>query len=105
MNSGEANVRGESLETFKDHAREFLKAVGEMSVEFGKGCRDIVKQTLVNPDSLLVRKFGRRIGGTSEKLRRKLNLLDEYLPEDKDPVYSFSVILFVVALAFAGELF
>ena len=108
MSSGEGNaVRSE---TMRDHAREFLKGVAEMSVEFGKGCRDIVKQSLVNHDSFLVRKFGkdsyirRRIGGPCQKLRRKLSFFNEYLPEDKDPLHSWSVILFVALLAFAGSL-
>lgn len=104
--SEEANAP--ASESLKDHAREFLMAVAEMSVQFGKGCRDIVKQSLANRDSFLVRKFGkdsyvsRRIGGPCEKVRRKLRFVNDYLPEDKDPVHSWSVILLVAFLAFTG---
>ncbi|KAL5565505.1 hypothetical protein UlMin_028669 [Ulmus minor] len=105
MSSGYGNA-GRS-ETFKDHLREFFAAVAEMSVEFGKGCRDIVKQSLANEESFLVRKFGRdsyigrRIRRPWEKVVGKLRFFNEYLPEDKDPVHSWSVILFVAFLAFA----
>ncbi|PON35100.1 Alpha/beta hydrolase fold [Trema orientale] len=106
MSSGEA-IAAVRSETMRDHAMEFLKGVAEMSVEFGKGCRDIVKQSLANRDSFLVRKFGkesyvrRRIGGACEKVRRRLRFFNEYLPEDKDPVHSWSVIFLVAVLAFA----
>lgn len=104
--SREANAAGS--ETLRDHAREFLVAVAEMSVEFGKGCRDIVKQSLADRDSFLVRKFGkdsyvgRRIRGPCDMVCGKLRFVNDYLPEDKDPVHSWSAILFVAFLAFAG---
>ncbi|KAJ7947774.1 Alpha/beta-Hydrolases superfamily protein [Quillaja saponaria] len=106
MNSSEANV-GESS-GWRDHIVEFLKGVGEMTVELGKGCRDIVKQSLGNQDSYIVRKFGRnsnfgkRIKGPCEKIIGKLSFVNEYLPEDKDPLHSWSVIFFVLVLAFAA---
>ena len=104
--SSEANAAGS--QTLRDHVREFLMAVAEMSVEFGKGCRDIAKQSLADRDSFLVRKFGkdsyvrRRIRGPCHKVCGKLRFVNDYLPEDKDPVHSWSVILFVAFLAFAG---
>ncbi|EXB98573.1 hypothetical protein L484_014418 [Morus notabilis] len=103
--SREANAA--RSETLRDHAREFLVAVAEMSVEFGKGCRDIVKQSLADRDSFLVRKFGkdsyvrRRIRGPCDKVCGKLRFVNDYLPEDKDPLHSWSAILVVAFLAFA----
>ncbi|KAJ1381717.1 Alpha/Beta hydrolase fold [Sesbania bispinosa] len=82
--------------------------VAEMTVEFGKGCRDIVKQSLVNEDSYIVRKLGRdsyigkRVRKPCAKLFAKLSFFNEYLPEDKDPLHAWSVIFFVSLLAFSA---
>ncbi|KAI4322227.1 hypothetical protein L6164_021938 [Bauhinia variegata] len=97
---------GESVR-LKECITEFMKGAAEMSVELGKGCRDIVKQSLVNEDSFIVRKFGRdsyvakRIRGPCEKFLGKLSFFNEFLPEDKDPLHAWSVIFFVALLAFA----
>lgn len=93
----------------KGYAREFMVGVAEMTVEFGKGCRDIVKQSLVNDDSYIVKNFGRDsyIGKTVTEpfanLFQKLSFFNEYLPEDKDPLHAWSVIFFVSILAFLGN--
>lgn len=93
----------------KEYAREFMVGVAEMTVEFGKGCRDIVKQSLVNDDSYIVKNFGRDsyIGKTVTEpfanLFQKLSFFNEYLPEDKDPLHAWSVIFFVSILAFLGN--
>ncbi|KAK7404677.1 hypothetical protein VNO78_05633 [Psophocarpus tetragonolobus] len=90
----------------KECAREFMVGVAEMTVEFGKGCRDIVKQSLVNEDSYIVRNFGRdsyigkRVRQPCAKLLHKLTFFNHYLPEDKDPLHAWSVIFFVSILAF-----
>ncbi|KAK7312539.1 hypothetical protein VNO77_36468 [Canavalia gladiata] len=97
--------RGEWVK-LKECAREFMVGVGEMTVEFGKGCRDIVKQSLVNEDSYIVRNLGRdsyigkRVREPSAKLFAKLSFFNDYLPEDKDPLHAWSVIFFVSLLAF-----
>ncbi|KAK6936001.1 Alpha/beta hydrolase fold-1 [Dillenia turbinata] len=90
-------VGGESG-SVKDQIVEFLKASGEMVVELGRGCRDIVKQSLGNEDSVIVKKFG----GPCRAVCEKFSFLNEYLPEDRDPVHSWSVILFVLVIAFAA---
>lgn len=89
-------------ETFGDQAMEFLKAATEMSVEFGKGCRDIVWQSLGREDSYVGRNV-RKIRGPYEKICGKLRFFNEYLPEDKHPLHVWSVICFVFVLAFAGK--
>lgn len=79
--------------------------VSELTVEFGKGCRDIVKQSLVNQDSFVVRKFGRswsRVREPCNEMFKKLSFFNEYLPEDKDPLHVWSVIFLVFLLAFSG---
>lgn len=89
--------RGEA-EDWKYHAAEFAKGVAEMSVEFGRGVRDVVKQSLLTKDSY----FMRNIGEPCVKFCERLRFLNEYLPEDRNPVHSWSVILFVAVVAIAA---
>ena len=89
---------GES-ESLKDQVQGFLKAWGEMAMELGRGCRDIVQQSLVTQDSFIVQK----LGGPCSEVSKRLSFLNDYfLPEDRDPVYSWTVILLVFLIAFAG---
>ncbi|XP_057781745.1 uncharacterized protein LOC131000026 isoform X2 [Salvia miltiorrhiza] len=78
-------------------AAEFAKGAAEMSVEFGKGVRDVVKQTVLREDSVIMKKFK----GPCQKLFGRLRFLNEYLPEDRDPVHAWTVIACVSILAFA----
>ncbi|XP_058729874.1 uncharacterized protein LOC131601953 [Vicia villosa] len=90
---------------FKICVREFMIGVSELTVEFGKGCRDIVKQSLVNQDSFVVREFGRswsRVREPCNEMVEKLRFFNEYLPEDKDPLHVWSVIFLVFLLAFSA---
>ncbi|XP_060170171.1 uncharacterized protein LOC132600796 [Lycium barbarum] len=92
-----AEMKGNDAENWKFHAVEFAKGFGEMSVEFGKGVRDVLKQSVIKEDSILVRK----IGVPCYKVCRRLSFLNEYLPEDRDPAHAWSVILFVLFIASA----
>lgn len=82
---------------WKQTVVEFFKGAAEMSVEFGKGVRDVIKQNLLTKDSF----FMRNIGGPCLKAGRKMTWLNEYLPEDRDPTHAWSVIacIFIVAVA------
>lgn len=82
-------------------AVEFAKGAAEMSVQFGKGVRDVVKQSILREDSVIVRK----LKGPCERICGKLGFLNEYLPEDRDPLHSWSVIICVWVLALAGNFF
>ncbi|XP_050369603.1 uncharacterized protein LOC126787745 [Argentina anserina] len=86
-----------------EHVREFAAAAAEMAVAFGKGCRDIARQSLGNRDSAVARSFEKvkesYIGKRMKKLGVKLTFMNEYLPEDKEPLHAWSVILFVAVLA------
>lgn len=93
---------GSEAESFGDQVREFVKAVMEMSVKFAKGCRDIVWQSLGKDDSFMGKNLG-KLKGPCEKVCGKLRFLNEYLPEDKNPLHAWSVICFVFVLAFAGN--
>lgn len=99
----EFTVAGDSpegeTESLRDQVQGFLKAWGEIVVELGRGCRDIVQQSLVTEDSFIVKK----LGGPCSKVGKRLSFLNDYfLPEDRDPVHSWTVILLVFLIAFAG---
>ena len=88
-------------DNWKFHAVEFAKGLVEMSVEFGKAVRDVIKQNVIRENSLIVRKLGPPV----DKICTKLMFLNEYLPEDRHPMHSWSVIFFVFFFAFAGNSF
>ncbi|XP_057782703.1 uncharacterized protein LOC131000692 [Salvia miltiorrhiza] len=77
---------------------EFAKGAAEMSVEFGKGVRDVVKQSVVKDDSEIVRK----LKGSYANISRKLSFLNDYLPEDRDPRHAWTVIACVWVFALAA---
>lgn len=96
---GNVGGGGGEAEDWKYHAAEFAKGVAEMSVEFGRGVRDVVRQSLLAKDSYFVRNFGEPCARACERLR----FLNEYLPEDRDPVHSWTVVFFVAIVALAGN--
>lgn len=88
----------EEVESLKDQIKGFAAAWGELAVEFGRGFRDVVQQTILTEDSYIVKKTKGPLAEASEKLR----FLNEFLPEDRDPVHVWPVIFFVSILALAG---
>ncbi|GJW75427.1 putative alpha/beta hydrolase fold protein [Tanacetum coccineum] len=91
-------VIGRPRNDFRYQATEFFKGVAELSVEFGKGCRDVVRQSILRDDSFIVRNFG----GVCKSVCVRFKFLNRYLPEDRDPMHSWSVISVVFALVLAG---
>lgn len=92
----------------QDQVREFLNGAGEMSVQFAKGCRDVVVQSFLGEGSFVVRNLGResfvgkKFDSGCGRLWKKFQVFNEYLPEDKDPVHAWSVICLVLVLAVAA---
>lgn len=84
---------------WKFQVAEFAKGAAEMSVEFGKGVRDVVNQTVLREDSVIMKKFK----GPCQKVFGKLRFLNEYLPEDRDPVHAWTVIACVSIVVLAGN--
>ena len=90
-----------AAESLKDMMECFFKASGELAMELGISCREIGR---------------RRFGGLEDSpllknLRRgcvyaaaRLDFLNEYLPEDRDPKHAWPVIIFVFLLAIIGIL-
>ncbi|KAM7520590.1 hypothetical protein LguiB_019552 [Lonicera macranthoides] len=83
------------LESFKDQVKGFAKAQGEIIVEFSRGCKDVVQQSLLNEDFYVVQ----MMIGPSEKISSSLTLLNEYWPEDHNPVHVWPMIFFIFLLA------
>ena len=93
-----AESRGAEPESLKEQAVGFAVAWFEILVELARGCGDILRQNLVNEDSYVVRK----LRGPCGKVSKRLRFLNEFVPEDRDPVHAWSVVLFVFVLALAG---
>lgn len=89
---------GVEQENLKEQVTGFLKSWCELVQELGRGCRDVLQQTVVTEDSLIVQK----LGGSAAKVSGRLRFLNEFLPEDRDPVHVWPVIFFVFILAFSG---
>lgn len=90
-----------AAESLKDQVKGFLKASAEMLGELGRGCRDVAVQSLGKEDSFVVRK----LGGPWKLVSGRLSFLNEYLPEDRDPVHAWPVVISVFLIAFAGARF
>lgn len=78
---------------------EFAKGAAEMTVEFGKGVRDVVKQTVLREDSLIMTKMR----GPCARILGKLGFLNEYLPEDRDPLHAWALFSCVLLFTLAGD--
>ncbi|CAE5966686.1 unnamed protein product [Arabidopsis arenosa] len=90
-----SNSGSESVESLKDQVTGFIKSWGEMLLDLAIGCKDVVQQMVVTEDSFVVRKLRK----PAAKVSKKLSFLNDYLPEDRDPVHAWPVIFFVFLLA------
>ncbi|KAK4396322.1 hypothetical protein Sango_1468800 [Sesamum angolense] len=95
----------EESETFKDQIKGFAKAWGEMVVELGRGCRDVLQQTVLTEDSYIVKKTKGPLAEVSEKLR----FLNEFLPRivirrtfGPSSSSSLFLLLLIVILSYFG---
>ncbi|CAI9762044.1 unnamed protein product [Fraxinus pennsylvanica] len=84
-------------ESLTDQLKGFATAWGEMVVELGRGCKDVVQQTLLTEDSYIVKKTK----GPLAEISEKLSFLNEFLPEDRNPVHAWLVVFFVFILSIA----
>ncbi|XP_050227572.1 uncharacterized protein LOC126677141 [Mercurialis annua] len=85
-------------ESVKDQVTGFMKSWGEMLLDLGQGCKEILQQSLVTEDSFIVQKVGKPMAKVSDRFK----FLNEFLPEDRDPAHAWPVILFVFILALAA---
>ncbi|XP_057424354.1 uncharacterized protein LOC130717957 [Lotus japonicus] len=85
-------------ESLKEQFVGFVMAWCEILLELARGCRDIVRQNLLSEESFVVRK----LRGPCAKVASRLRFLNDFLPEDRDPVQAWSVVFFVFVLALAA---
>ncbi|KAL2933895.1 hypothetical protein RDABS01_017014 [Bienertia sinuspersici] len=85
----------EHEEDLKDQIKGFAKAWGELLLDLSRGCKDIIQQSLVAEDSYFVQNFGPPLA----KISNGLSFLNDYLPEDRDPIHAWPIIFFVFILA------
>ncbi|XP_072958876.1 uncharacterized protein [Typha angustifolia] len=86
-------------ESLRDQVEGFLTATGEMMTELGKGCWEIAKQGLAEAEDAYVVK---KLRGPVMEAAERLSFLNEYLPEDRDPVHAWSVVICVFLIAFVA---
>lgn len=110
MSSVAGDIGGGNFgDNLTDHVKEFMKGAAEMSLEMARGCRDIVRQSLGNENSPLVKYLGKnsyvfsRARGPCARVSAKLKCFNDYLPEDKDPMHVWSVICIIFVLVLAGN--
>ncbi|KAJ3682814.1 hypothetical protein LUZ60_013041 [Juncus effusus] len=93
---GEEKDGGEE-ENWKDQIKGFVESTAEMMRELGRGCWDIAKQSIEGAEeSEMVKKMR----GPLSEVGEKLSFLNEYLPEDKEPVHAWPVVISVFLIAF-----
>ncbi|XP_074578876.1 uncharacterized protein LOC141835329 [Curcuma longa] len=93
----EEGGRTRAEESFKEKMMGFVMATGEMLRELGHGCWDIAQQSLEGVEETYV---GRQVRGHWDAVSGRLEFLNEYLPEDRDPAQAWPVVIavFLVAL-------
>ncbi|KAL6987436.1 hypothetical protein U1Q18_013184 [Sarracenia purpurea var. burkii] len=96
---GEPEGQSAESESLMDQLEGFAKAWGEIVLELGKGCMDILQQNFLTEDSYVVKK----LRGPATTVSARLGFLNEYLPEDRDPFHAWLVIIFIFFLAAAGN--
>ncbi|XP_062215956.1 uncharacterized protein LOC133916341 [Phragmites australis] len=85
---------GRAEEGWAQQARGFAESTAEMLLELGRGLWDVAAQSLAGAeDSELGRRLRRRASAAGKRLR----FMNEYLPEERDPVRCWFV---VAAVAF-----
>lgn len=82
---------GEAARGARDTIGEFAKGAGEMSVVLARSFVEVVKESVGDKETWIGRGVGRVCG--------RLGFLNEYLPEEKDPVMAWGVIVSVLVVA------
>ncbi|KAL9252532.1 hypothetical protein AKJ16_DCAP22684 [Drosera capensis] len=82
---------GEAAMGARDTIGEFAKGAGEMCVVLARSFVEVVKESAGDKETSIGRGVGRVCG--------RLGFLNEYLPEEKDPVMAWGVIVSVFVVA------
>jgi hypothetical protein len=87
-------------EPWKDQIKGFIESTTEMMRELGRGCWDIAKQSVQGVEES---EFVKRMRGPLLEVGERLSFLNEYLPEDKEPVQAWPVVISVFLIALLGK--
>lgn len=94
---GRGEIGGE--ESLRDQVRGFITATGELMQELGRSCWDIVEQSLEGVEDSYI---FRRLRGPVSVAKTKLEFLNDFLPEDRDPIHAWPIVIFVFLFALSG---
>jgi hypothetical protein len=94
----EEEVRAE--EGWAQQAKGFAESTAEMLRELGRGLWDVAAQSLAGAeDSELGRRLRKRAAATGERL----SFMNEYLPEERDPVRCWLIVAAVSFVTLLGN--
>ncbi|CAL9040716.1 uncharacterized protein LOC135622492 [Musa acuminata AAA Group] len=83
-------------ESLKEQVTGFVVATGEMLRDLGRGFWDVAQQSLERVGETYV---GKKVRGHWDAVLRRLEFMNEYLPEDRDPVHAWPIVITVFLLA------
>jgi hypothetical protein len=87
-------------EGWAQQARGFAESTAEMLVELGRGLWDVGAQSLASAeDTELARRLRRQAATTG----KRLSFMNEYLPEERDPVRCWVVVAVVAFVTLLGN--
>ncbi|RRT84082.1 hypothetical protein B296_00015745, partial [Ensete ventricosum] len=86
-------------ESLKEQVTGFVVATGEMLRELGRGFWDVAQQSLEGVGETYV---GKKVRGHWDAVLQRLEFVNEYLPEDRDPVHAWPIVITVFLLALLG---
>lgn len=87
-------------ESLKEQVTGFVVATGEMLRDLGRGFWDVAQQSLERVGETYV---GKKVRGHWDAVLRRLEFMNEYLPEDRDPVHAWPIVITVFLLALLGK--
>lgn len=87
-------------ESLNEQVTGFVVATGEMLRELGRGFWDVAQQSLERVGETYV---GKKVRGHGDAVLRRLEFMNEYLPEDRDPVHAWPIVITVFLLALLGK--
>jgi hypothetical protein len=94
----EEGVKAE--EGWAQQARGFAESTAEMLVELGRGLWDVGAQSLASAEDT---ELARRLRRQAEATGKRLSFMNEYLPEERDPVRCWVVVAAVAFVTLLGN--
>jgi hypothetical protein len=94
----EEGVKAE--EGWAQQARGFAESTAEMLVELGRGLWDVGVQSLASAEDT---ELARRLRRQAEATGKRLSFMNEYLPEERDPVRCWVVVAAVAFVTLLGN--